>query len=286
MVFNTNILAGSGGQDSGTAFSPVGLDFKNSVGNKNNYAHGVASVAATVSSPFSNKAPDGRKATLVMWYYPRFRLSENTYMFSLLAGTSPSSFSTPYSFFMRTGDAADSFMVLWQQSGVQSYSIIQTKTTWIVNQWNCMLFSFNTSATDKSIRWYHNDADQGATNPTSLTTNFNFGGGSGTGRQMSVASGFAQSPFCGAIAEVYYAPNQFIDFDIESNRRLFLNADGTPVDLGADGSTPTGSKPITYLSLREGEGAEQFGVNRGIGADLSVVGNVSIFADPVSCSIA
>ena len=59
MVFNTNILAGSGGQDSGTAFSPVGLDFKNSAGSTNNYAHFVASVAATVSSPFSNKAPDG-----------------------------------------------------------------------------------------------------------------------------------------------------------------------------------------------------------------------------------
>jgi hypothetical protein len=286
MVFNTNILAGSGGQDSGTAFSPVGLDFKNSAGSTNNYAHFVASVAATVSSPFSNKAPDGKKATLVMWYYPKLRLSENTYLFSLLAGTNPSSFSTPYSFFMRTDTPADSFLALWQKTGVESYNIVQVKSTFILNQWNCMLFSFNTSATDKSIRWYHNDADQGAGNPIDVNIGFNFGGASGAGRQMSVAGGFSQSPFCGAIAEVYYAPNQFIDFDIESNRRLFLNADGTPVDLGADGSTPTGSKPITYLSLREGEGAEQFGVNRGIGADLSVVGNVSIFADPVSCSIA
>jgi len=284
MVFNTNILAGSGGQ-AGDAFSPLGLQIKNSAGSQTNYLQSVCTAAASTSSSFSNRADNGKKATLVMWYYPLVKLANNSHIFTLQGGTNALTINFPYSFFIRTDDGTTDFQVLWQNPASNSYKINVVKPTFILNQWNCMLFSFNASATDKGIRWYHNDADQSA--PNSVDTLHNFGGsGSNSGTSMSVAGKIGQAPFAGAIAELYYAPNQFIDFDIESNRRLFLNADGTPVDLGADGSTPTGSKPITYLSLREGEGAEQFAVNRGIGADLSVVGNVSIFAEPVSCSIA
>ena len=285
MVFNTNILAGSGGQAGDDAFSPLGLQIKNSAGSQTNYLQSVCSANASTSSPFSNRADNGKKATVTMWYYPLVKLANNSHIFTFQSGTNALTSNTPYSFFFRTDDPTLSFQVLWRNAADNAFSINQIKNTFILNQWNCMLFSFNASATDKSIRWYHNDVDQSA----GLATNtlYNFGSGATNyGTSMSVASKVGQAPFAGAIAELYYAPNQFIDFDIEANRRLFLNADGTPVDLGEDGSTPTGSKPITYLSLREGEGAEQFGVNRGIGADLSVVGNVSIFADAVSCSIA
>ena len=71
----------------------------------------------------------------------------------------------------------------------------------------------------------------------------------------------------------------------ESNRRKFIDSAGKPVDLGADGSTPTGSSPLIYLSLREGEGAEQFAVNRGTGIDFTVRGSVSVFPTAVSVSI-
>ena len=283
MVFNTNILAGSGGQ-AGDAFSPLGLQIKNSAGSQTNYLQSVCTAAASTSSSFSNRADNGKKATLVMWYYPLVKLANNSHIFTLQGGTNALTVNFPYSFFIRR-DGGTKFQVLWQRAGGGSYNIAKDEPMFIFNQWNCWLYSFNTSATDKTQRWYHNDADQSA--PNSVDTLHNFGGsGSNSGTSMSVAGKIGQAPFAGAIAELWYAPNQFIDFDIESNRRLFLNADGTPVDLGADGSTPTGSKPITYLSLREGEGAEQFAVNRGIGADLSVVGNVSIFAEPVSCSIA
>ena len=285
MVFNTNILAGSGGQAGDDAFSPLGLQIKNSAGSQTNYLQAVCSANASTSSSFSNRADNGKKATLTMWYYPLVKLANNSHIFTFQSGTNALTSNTPYSFLIRTDDGSLEFQILWMNAASNSFKINQVKDTFILNQWNCMLFSFNASATDKSIRWYHNDVDQSAGTAPDLLYNF---GSTGTnhGTNMSVASKVGQAPFAGAIAELYYAPNQFIDFDIEANRRLFLNADGTPVDLGADGSTPTGSKPITYLSLREGEGAEQFAVNRGIGADLSVVGNVSIFADAVSCSIA
>jgi hypothetical protein len=49
------------------------------------------------------------------------------------------------------------------------------------------------------------------------------------------------------MAEVY-ATNEFLDLSIESNRRKFISASGTPVNLGTDGNIPTGTQPLIYLS--------------------------------------
>jgi hypothetical protein len=52
-----------------------------------------------------------------------------------------------------------------------------------------------------------------------------------------------------------------LDFTVETNRRKFVGADGKPVNLGADGSTPTGVAPAIFFS---GD-ASTFGTNRGTG---------------------
>lgn len=48
------------------------------------------------------------------------------------------------------------------------------------------------------------------------------------------------------LAEVYLT-NEFLDISVESNRRKFITALGKPVELGADGSTPTGTAPLVFL---------------------------------------
>ena len=35
---------------------------------------------------------------------------------------------------------------------------------------------------------------------------------------------------------------------MEANRRKFIDVDGKPVDLGSDGSTPTGTVPLMFFS--------------------------------------
>lgn len=47
------------------------------------------------------------------------------------------------------------------------------------------------------------------------------------------------------ISEFWYAPKQRID--LAANITKFRSAGGAPVDLGADGSTPTGAKPTLYI---------------------------------------
>ena len=40
----------------------------------------------------------------------------------------------------------------------------------------------------------------------------------------------------------------YTDYSSEANRLKFFDAFGYPVDLGSDGSTPTGTQPLIYLN--------------------------------------
>lgn len=75
----------------------------------------------------------------------------------------------------------------------------------------------------------------------------------------------------GGLAEFYFAPGQHLDFSIAANREKFISG-GKPVDLGATGSTPTGTAPLVYLHLDNAESAANFAVNRGTGGNLTVTG--------------
>ncbi len=50
------------------------------------------------------------------------------------------------------------------------------------------------------------------------------------------------------MAEFWFAPDQYIDFSVAANRNKFHSVAGKPVSLGTDGSAPTGSPPVLYLS--------------------------------------
>jgi hypothetical protein len=47
--------------------------------------------------------------------------------------------------------------------------------------------------------------------------------------------------------QLWYATNQTLDLATTGNRRKFINADITHVDLGATGGTPTGTDPLVYF---------------------------------------
>lgn len=52
----------------------------------------------------------------------------------------------------------------------------------------------------------------------------------------------------GDIAELWFMPGVALDLSNSANRRKFISAGGKPVSLGSDGSTPTGSAPLIFLS--------------------------------------
>lgn len=70
------------------------------------------------------------------------------------------------------------------------------------------------------------------------------------------------NPTLACVSEFYLNFGEFIDLTDSGNRAKFYDA-GSPVDLGADGSTPTGTAPEVYLR-------EWTGVNAGSGGNFTL----------------
>lgn len=72
------------------------------------------------------------------------------------------------------------------------------------------------------------------------------------------------------LTELYFAPGQYLDFSLISNRRKFISASGKPVHLGSTGSLPTGTAPLVYLPLNANLGNAE--VNSGTGGNFTITG--------------
>lgn len=83
--------------------------------------------------------------------------------------------------------------------------------------------------------------------------------------------GDGNTDFNGCLSELWM-DDVYIDFSIQANREKFRSAAGKPVDLGSDGSTPTGSAPGLYLKSPFGA----FTVNSGGGGDMVKKGTTAL----------
>ncbi len=70
----------------------------------------------------------------------------------------------------------------------------------------------------------------------------------------------------GGLAELFFAPAQYLDVSVEANLRRCIDADGSPnTHTGVDGSLPTGTVPLMYMA----GGKENFPRNLGSGGAFS-----------------
>lgn len=72
-----------------------------------------------------------------------------------------------------------------------------------------------------------------------------------------------------------YVDQTYTDFSQESNRNKFIDQLGYPIDLGDDGSKPTGSSPLIYMKFDP----SSLGTNVGTGGNYTVNGAVIISSD-------
>jgi len=70
------------------------------------------------------------------------------------------------------------------------------------------------------------------------------------------------------VADFWMLPGTYLDFSIEANRRLFRTSGGKPVDLGVDGSGPTGGAPLLYFSGP----TDDWHTNKGTGGGFTETG--------------
>ena len=74
-------------------------------------------------------------------------------------------------------------------------------------------------------------------------------------------------------ADFWLAQKQFLDISLQGNRERFRDALGKPVDLGSDGSKPTGTAPIIFF---KGDATVwNAGTNAGTAQDFTMVNSVT-----------
>ena len=205
---------------------------------------------------------DGSKGICSFWFFPAVPTSATQSIYN----TSPS--SNIISFFPIFGNRLRFTFV--QPSAATAFFMFNV-TPLAVGVWHHILASWDLTVTPV---------------PTGLQLFINDSSNIGTRTQIAGATidytqadhGFADNASFGGgnlescVSEFYFAPNQFLDFSMTSNRRLFIDAAGDPVELGATGSVPTGTAPLMYFP--DGDGA----TNAGTGGTFTLSGPA-----PVPC---
>ena len=145
---------------------------------------------------------------------------------------------------------------------------VRTTTPVVMGTWNHFLASWDITAGLQHL--YLNDNED-------LGSVFNFPGTLDYTRTThTIGGGVAVFPttaeYSGCLSEVYLNFSEFMDFSLLSNRRLFINGAGFPVELGVTGSLPTGTAPIMYFP--DGDAT----TNAGTGGNFAQGGTVAACA--------
>ena len=90
-----------------------------------------------------------------------------------------------------------------------------------------------------------------------------------------------------ALADIWCTSGTFVDLSIVANRRKFINADLTPVDLGTNGQNPLGSPPVIFQTVPSGGVPNDLLINRGTGSSPFLLDNVNTldFQSPGVCGL-
>lgn len=167
--------------------------------------------------------------------------------------------------------------------------VLQLSTSFTANSWNTgtwynILASWDGATGAANL--YINDAvptfESGSPACANLNVRYNLYDEWRVGEMNNFLNGAGVGNFDGGLAELYFAPGQYLDFSDANNRRKFITAAFKPVNLGAGGATPTGTQPLVYQSLADGGAAASFATNKGTGGNWTIGGTLTTYASSPS----
>jgi hypothetical protein len=145
--------------------------------------------------------------------------------------------------------------------------LVLTSTTSIVaaSGWTHVLASWNLATPEAYL--YINGTDDEAAGSTETNATIER-----TVANHSVGDDVGGSGLLNADIADLWISWEYVDITQAANRAKFISASGKPVDLGADGSVPTGTAPIMYFRHVTGAAATDFATNLGGGGNFSITG--------------
>lgn len=168
----------------------------------------------------------------------------------------------------RVGQLTTSGFILQHVSGAYWWGVGGAVAT---NTWYHIIASTKNES-ESSCKMYVNDVDVGA--PTGVSNN-TIPWGDYNGFYLGALRD-GTSKMNASVCEFWWAPGQFIDLSLADNRNKFALS-SKPIDLGADGSTPTGTAPAIYL--KNAYGSFQTDVS-GNGNSFTVTGSLESATAP------
>ena len=152
-----------------------------------------------------------------------------------------------------------------QSSSGQILAISDIGVSLNTSSWFNVLISDN--RTSQTTRIYINDTAYTPTPGTNTVADVTYGDAS-FGIGVNEYNGdYSNDGFFNGKIGFFYFTTEFIDFSSEANRLKFFDAFGYPVDLGSDGSTPTGTQPFLYINKNF-----KNGTNLGSGGNFTAQG--------------
>lgn len=154
-------------------------------------------------------------------------------------------------------------------AGTETFRFGTIATYTSSSTWHHLLMSWNTnfSSGNKLSHLYVDGSNDNQTLADSIAFNINY-----TQTNYFVGSGNGPDKFFnGCLAELYFAPGQFLDFSNSTNRLKFRDSNGKPKYMGVDASVPTGTAPLVYLH----NPASTAGTNAGTGGNFTVNGTIT-----------
>ena len=135
------------------------------------------------------------------------------------------------------------YLSCYNSSPTQLIQMASTKTYTADGQWHHLMISTKRTSGDLAAHMYIDGEDVAATPSPNIAGNIDW-----TRTDWGIGGTEAGgNKFNGDLAE-FYLTDEYIDLSSSANREKFLTATGAPADVGSDGSTPTGTAALIYLS--------------------------------------
>lgn len=205
---------------------------------------------------------DSKKGIVSFWIKPTDGIVEQTIYISS---------NGPYDNVLYKNSDGSIDFYLWDPGTPQATMHLKSSAGSVVaaNGWHHVMISWDNAITTSHlyINGVYDDESALISNLTTDYTNTNHYIG------VDPLAGYGQ--LNADIAQLYINFGEYLDLSSPANRAKFLSPSGYPVDLGADGSTPTGNDPILYLHLNDGDAVSSFATNKGYGGGMTLTGTLT-----------
>ena len=135
------------------------------------------------------------------------------------------------------------FVVTDDAGSTTAWSFTTNETVLLATGWTHFLLGYDTAAGGTHTLYLNDTLATFASETFNVDTVVDH-----TRSEWSVGAAHAGGEKANGDMADFYFTNEFLDMTVESNRRKFIDASGKPVNLGSDGSTPTGTAALIFLS--------------------------------------